>query len=65
MPKNLFNAFLFPWLDWFPPCGEPDDENAAYMLWVSRGFWWKPEKALGDVFPVGKKPKVGEEGVAK
>lgn len=36
--------------------------NAEYTLCESRGFWWKPEKALGDVVPVGKKPDMGEGG---
>lgn len=62
--KSLFSTALPPCAGWLP-CVDCVDPNAAYMLCASRGFWWNPPKVLGDVVPVGKNPKVGEEGAEK
>lgn len=35
------------------------------MECVSRGDWWNWANALGDVWPVGKRLKVGEAGGAE
>lgn len=52
--------------DWFTMfCGGVDDVNAESIACVSRGFWWNNPNVLGDVVPVGKKPKVGDDGVVK
>jgi len=65
--QDLLFTICFP-----PPCADGlavfcdvDDANAAYIAWVSRGFWCNDPNALGDVVPVGKKPKVGDDGTAK
>jgi hypothetical protein len=60
----FFRPFFDPWLFW-PEFEERVPMNAEYTLCESRGFWWKPEKALGEVVPVGKKPDEGEGGGEK
>lgn len=66
--KELF-LFTVPFSpscpDWFPAFCDIDEANAAYIACVSRGFWWNDPNALGDVVPVGKKPKVGDDGVVR
>jgi len=63
---NLFNTDCPPCAGpLFPdPCDVPD-EKVEYMVWASRGFWWNPMNALDDVVPVGKNPKVGDDGGEK
>lgn len=62
----LEDFFDLPLPCWLEGCDGEDDmalRNAEKRLWDSRGDWWKDEKALGEVVPVGKKPKVGEVGL--